>query len=62
MHDFRGLSYDQSKGSCAAVVSWDMGVRQSQKLKCCFTSTETMGLLRTGAQDVHLEFHTAPEL
>jgi len=31
-------------------------------LKCCFTSTETVGLLRTGAQDVHLDFHTAPEL
>ena len=31
-------------------------------LKCCFTSTETVGLLRTGAQDGHLDFHTAPEL
>ena len=28
-------------------------------LKCCFTSTETAGLLGTGAQDVHLDFHTA---
>ena len=28
-------------------------------LKCCFTSTETVGLLRTGAQDIHLDFHTA---
>ena len=35
---------------------------QSQKLKCCFTSTETVGLLRTGAQDVYLDFYTAPEL
>ena len=32
------------------------------KLKCCFTSTETVGLLGTGAQDVHLDFHTSPEL
>ena len=32
------------------------------ELKCCFTSTETVGLLGTGAQDVHLDFHTAPEL
>ena len=24
--------------------------------------TETVGLLGTGAQDVHLNFHTAPEL
>ena len=31
-------------------------------MKCCFTSTETVGLLGTGAQDVHLDFHTAPEL
>ena len=30
--------------------------------KCCFTATETVGLLGTGAQDVHLDFHTAPEL
>ena len=30
--------------------------------KCCFTSTETVGLLETGAQDDHLDFHTAPEL
>ena len=29
---------------------------------CCFTPTETVGLLGTGAQDVHLDFHTAPEL
>ena len=32
------------------------------KLKCCFTSTETVGLLGTGAQDGHLDFHTGPEL
>ena len=31
-------------------------------LKCCFTSTETVGLLGMGAQDIHLDFHTAPEL
>ena len=31
-------------------------------VECCFTSTETVGLLGTGAQDVHLDFHTAPEL
>ena len=30
--------------------------------ECCFTSTETVGLLGTGAQDSHLDFHTAPEL
>ena len=31
-------------------------------LKCCFTSTETVGLLGTGAQDGYLDFHTASEL
>ena len=31
-------------------------------LKCCFTSTETVGLLGTEAQDVHLDFHTVLEL
>ena len=31
-------------------------------LKCCFTATETVGLFETGAQDGHLDFHTAPEL
>ena len=31
-------------------------------LKCCFTSTGTVGLLGTGAQDVHLDFHTVLEL
>ena len=30
--------------------------------ECCFTSTETVGLLGTGVQDVHLHFHTPPEL
>ena len=30
--------------------------------ECCFTSTETVGLLGTGAQDGLLDFHTAPEL
>ena len=26
-------------------------------LKCCFMSTETVGLLGTGSQDVHFDFH-----
>ena len=37
------------------VRTWALGW-----LKCCFTSSETVGLLETGAQDVHLDFHTAP--
>ena len=28
-------------------------------LKCCSKSTETVGILGTGAQDVHLDFHTS---
>ena len=31
-------------------------------VECRFTSTETVGLLGTRAQDGHLDFHTAPEL
>jgi len=31
-------------------------------LKRCFTSTETVGLLGTGAQDGHLDFYTPPDL
>ena len=33
-----------------------------QMAERCFTSTETVGLLGTGAQDGHLAFHTAPDL
>ena len=40
------------------LVDWLVG----WLVECCFTSTETVGLLGTGAQDVHLDFHTAPEL
>ena len=35
---------------------------KSELAECCFTSTETVGLLGTGAQDGHLDSHTAPEL
>ena len=31
-------------------------------VECCFTSTETVGLLGTGAQDGHLHFHTLVEV
>ena len=33
-----------------------------EHVKCFFSSTETVGLLGTGAQDGHLDFHTATEL
>ena len=45
---------------CARLFSRTL--YQLMLLKCCFTSTETVGLLGTGAQDGHLDFHTAPEL
>ena len=31
-------------------------------VECCFTSTETVGLLGWRGQDGHLDIHTAPEL
>ena len=37
-------------------------IQTHERLKSCFTSAETVGLLATGAQDVHLDFHTAPQL
>ena len=40
----------------------DLFSRDKWLVGFCFTSTETVGLLGTGAQDVHLDFHTAPEL
>ena len=36
--------------------------RRTWLVEGCFTSTETVGLLGTGAQDGHLDFHTASEL
>ena len=36
--------------------------RKEGLVECCFTSTETVGLLGTRAQDCHHHFHTAPEL
>ena len=39
-----------------------LGVAVLGFMKCCFTSTKIVGLLGTGAQDVHLDFHTTPEL
>ena len=44
------------------VKSEEMDRREVKKLNGCFTSTETIGLLGTGAQDIHLNCHTDPEL
>ena len=55
-------SFVQGQGYDTAVCPV-MNRNFSEKLlKCCFTSTETVDLLGTGAQDGHLDFHTAPEL
>ena len=35
---------------------------EHELVECCFTSTDTVGLLGTGSQDGHLDFHTAPGL
>ena len=34
----------------------------NELIECCFTSTETVGLLGTGAREGHLDFHTDPEI
>ena len=44
------------------IVVMAKGIGVNSWLKCCFMSTEAIGLLVTGAQDIHLDFHTAPEL
>ena len=46
-------------GCLHALVHADVS---EEVLKCCFTSTETVVLLGTGAQDVHLDLPAAPEL
>ena len=43
------------------IVVMAKGIGVNSWLKCCFMSTEAIGLLVTGAQDIHLDFHTAPE-
>ena len=61
----RGAEAESSRGlSAYQPNALPLGQTGSLLLlvECCFTSTETVGLLGTGAQDVHLHFHTAPEL
>ena len=50
---------DVLKGHYSLSLSLSLSV---VVVECCFTTTETVGLLGTGAQDVYLDFHTAPEL
>ena len=62
-------SATQSRGTTSRTVRPRAGEQphgqsdpEEGLVECCFTSTETVGLLGTGAQDGHLDFHTAPEL
>ena len=59
-----GSDNSQFKVSLAVWLTsnWILKSRHACLFECCFTSTKTVGLLGTGAQDVHLDFHTAPEL
>ena len=49
--DVAGVSWTHSVGT----INCDC---QCLLVQCCFTSTETVGLLGTGAQDGNLHFHT----
>ena len=59
---FSKPSLDSPPRTPAGWSAWSLPKQKNGWLKCCFTSAETVGLLGTGAQDVHLDFHTAPEL
>ena len=49
-----GLCFGQS-----GLLRMNVGLNVHSWLKCCFTFTETVGLLGTGAQDGHLDFHSS---
>ena len=50
--------------TCGGTVEglWRNGTVMFSKVEVCFSSTETVGLLGTGAQEGHLDLHTASEL
>ena len=51
--------HDTTAASCRTehIVATTMKSVPRPFLKCCFTSTETIGLVWTGAQDVHPDSH-----
>ena len=53
--------FPQVRWSVPWIFYFEACVIYLGSVQCCFTFTETEGLLGTGAQDVHLDFHTAPE-
>ena len=57
-----GVGDADFEGQCCQKVVSFVFVRIYEMFECCFTSTETVGLLGTGARDGHLDLHTAPEL
>ena len=61
----RGWSWCTSTMTTSTIfhlATHSHGLFIQKLLKGGLTSTETVGLLGTGAQNVHLDFHTAPEL
>ena len=60
-----GAQIDRTIRQAFKVIASFIYLKQELNLwlvECYFTSTETVGLLGTGALDVHFDFHTAPEL
>ena len=54
-----------SRASCLRMSVDILGANCDQcrsTVQCCFTSTETVRLIRTVSTDGHLDFHRAPEL
>ena len=61
VHRNRRFIRDGSPGRPPRLSQQLLSSARMLLVECCFTFTETVGLLGTGAQDVHLNFHTAPE-
>ena len=58
------ISQTINEQSCEFVSNFSgnaVHTHESKRARCCFTSTETVGLLGTGAQDDHLDYHTASQ-
>ena len=62
LHPFHNLPPPHHPQPWTRMASMDASDAPALKLKCYFTSTETAGLLGTGAQDGQLDSHTAPGL
>ena len=62
VHRDRRLIRDGSPGRPPRLSHSPRALAVCTVVECCLTSTETVDLLGTGAQDVHLDFYTALEL